>query len=309
MKENKRKCLKCGSSPADNPETVLFRFPKPGSTNVTRCELWAKYCCPDKQWSSVSFQSKLYSEHRMLCHRHFKESAFVDFASKKLRRFASPDVELVTLPFLSVNMDTRAGPSDITNTCMSREIFTESSNVSGPSNIQGPLVLPGTSNASTGGVRKNEDRAYMKCKQYMRKICQLKKKIKCMNNNKYLQKFNSDEGIRKLANKISPTFSLMLHAQLKNFKKHAKGRRWTTEDKIIALRLYKRSPTCYRLLRRMFCLPAPTTLKVLLSKCSMNVGINQQLFEIINKYISKQEPEVNEYVLMFDEMSIKKHLY
>ncbi|XP_023938426.2 uncharacterized protein LOC112046146 isoform X4 [Bicyclus anynana] len=92
MKEDRRKCFKCGSSPADDPDTVLYRFPKPGSTNSLRCEVWAKYCCPDKPWYNMEFQGKLHNEHRMLCHRHFLESAFVDFSMKKLRRFAYPEV-------------------------------------------------------------------------------------------------------------------------------------------------------------------------------------------------------------------------
>lgn len=173
------------------------------------------------------------------------------------------------------------------------------------------VELPGPSgiNINTQDkIDKTEDRAYMKCKKYVRKICLLKKQLKYMKNKNYLQELSNSDAVNKLCKKISPTFALLLQGEIRNFKKSGMGRRWTSEDKIIALRLYKRSPTCYRLLRRMICLPAPTTLKVILKNCSMDVGINKPLFKIINKYLCNLQPVDNEFVLMFDEMSLKKHL-
>lgn len=45
---------------------------------------------PDRDYSSAKFQTKLHSEHRMLCHKHFLEGDFVDGSLKKLRRSAVP---------------------------------------------------------------------------------------------------------------------------------------------------------------------------------------------------------------------------
>lgn len=54
--------------------------------------MWATYCFPDKLWSSVDFQRKLYSEHRMLCNKHFKDSEFINIEEKKLSKHAVPDM-------------------------------------------------------------------------------------------------------------------------------------------------------------------------------------------------------------------------
>lgn len=95
--------------------------------------------------------------------------------------------------------------------------------------------------------------------------------------------------------KLTPTFALLLQAQIKNFKRKSKGRRWTTEEKITALRLYKRSPTCYRLMRRLFCLPAQSTLKCLLSKFSLEVGVNKCIFSVLKRTAELQCASDNEY--------------
>lgn len=60
----------------------------------------------------------------------------------------------------------------------------------------------------------------------------------------------------------------------------------------------------------MVCLPAPSTLKCMLNKFQLTVGINEQIFKVLKKKVKENEEQFeNEHVLMFDEMSIKKHLY
>ncbi|CAH2083835.1 unnamed protein product [Euphydryas editha] len=75
-KENRRKCFKCSSSPVEDG-VKLFRFPNPGTRNLFRCESWARYVFPDRN-CTIEVQKKLYSEHRMLCQRHFKDEDFAD---------------------------------------------------------------------------------------------------------------------------------------------------------------------------------------------------------------------------------------
>ncbi|XP_038220447.1 uncharacterized protein LOC119838542 [Zerene cesonia] len=88
---SKRKyCLRCGRSPTVDPEVKLFRFPHPGTRNVVRCELWARYCFPNER-CTTEFQKKLYMDHEMLCDRHFNKGSFVDFECTKLKRCAVPE--------------------------------------------------------------------------------------------------------------------------------------------------------------------------------------------------------------------------
>ncbi|CAG4951551.1 unnamed protein product [Parnassius apollo] len=93
MKENERKCYKCGCSPAHDRNITLHRFPKPGRTNSLRCELWAKYCFPHDSWWSPEFQNKIHSKHLMLCTKYFKKSSFIDNFGKRLVKSAVPDEE------------------------------------------------------------------------------------------------------------------------------------------------------------------------------------------------------------------------
>ncbi|CAK1599194.1 unnamed protein product [Parnassius mnemosyne] len=111
-KENRRKCFKCGRSPAvDNIK--LFRFPKPAVKNILRCTLWAKYLFPaEEQYTSLAFQEKLHNEHRMLCEKHFNDGDFTDASKKKLLRTAVPyDTDKVSIIFPSYFVESQAGPS------------------------------------------------------------------------------------------------------------------------------------------------------------------------------------------------------
>lgn len=149
---------------------------------------------------------------------------------------------------------------------------------------------------------------YAKCIKYMHNVCKLHKRLKRLKSKTILNVLSEENSVRKLTKKITPTFALLLQAQIRNFRKKATGRKWSNEEKIIALRLYKKSPTCYRLLRRLFQLPTPVTLKALLNKVPFAVGISQPVFKLLAHYITTQQPSDNEFILMFDEMSLKKHL-
>ncbi|XP_047036130.1 uncharacterized protein LOC124641914 [Helicoverpa zea] len=347
--ESRRRCLKCGRSPAEDSLTTLFRFPKPGKTNTSRCLLWAKYCFPDKEYWSPEFQHKLHTEHKMLCNRHFPRTSFSDYPEtfKKLHRFAVPDDIKAAEP--------QPGPAycqvqvlkDITN-CYSEpkpileplpgtshvlleenEVLRENNTPQTPKNVRQNKTepLPGTSHVLLEenevlseiitpqiptNIRQNktpkEKYLLSKCRKHLKHICQLRNRIKKLKNKDILKEISKNESVDKLMKKLTPTFALLLQAQIKNLKKKTKGRRWTVEEKITALRLYKRSPTCYRLMRRLFCLPAQSTLKCLLSKLSLEVGVNKCIFSVLKKTVQLQSASDNEYIIMFDEMSIKKNI-
>ncbi|XP_022831295.1 uncharacterized protein LOC111359841 isoform X2 [Spodoptera litura] len=93
-KENTRTCCLCGSSPCKDPSINLYRFPKPGTQNAMRCELWAKYCYPNEDWSSPQFQNEMYAKHKMLCSKHFESTCFIE---KKLFRTAVPGFKCAVL--------------------------------------------------------------------------------------------------------------------------------------------------------------------------------------------------------------------
>lgn len=55
---------------------------------------------------------------------------------------------------------------------------------------------------------------------------------------------------------ISPLTKQIVQAELVNFKRHKNKRKWTLNDKLSALSIYKRSTRAYRFLRQYIILPS-----------------------------------------------------
>lgn len=59
----------------------------------------------------------------------------------------------------------------------------------------------------------------------------------------------------KISDKLTATASLFTNLQIRETNKKSHGRRFTLDEKVLSLSLYKRSPKCYRLLSQIFTLP------------------------------------------------------
>ncbi|CAG4936128.1 unnamed protein product [Parnassius apollo] len=149
---------------------------------------------------------------------------------------------------------------------------------------------------------------YKRCRRNLSEIMRLRKKIK-KQPRALFKTLTTNSNVQSLMDKnISGPFALLLQSQLQNTPRKLTGRRWSIDDKVMALSIYKRSTGCYRLLRRLFCLPSEGTLKALLNRIPMKCGINSQIFKTIKDITKNREPEENLCILAFDEMSIRKHL-
>lgn len=140
----------------------------------------------------------------------------------------------------------------------------------------------------------------------MRQICKLKKQIRTKTKTDVLKYLASDKAVEELSNIITYPFAVLLQGQLSNCKKRSKGRKWNLHQKLIALQLFKRSPSCYSLLRRQFCLPCQTTLQNLQNLLPLRNGINNQIFDVLSKNTARELPQNNECILLFDVISIRK---
>lgn len=152
---------------------------------------------------------------------------------------------------------------------------------------------------------------YKRCRKNVSEILRLRRKFKniktCKKN--ILETLHSDEAVQEiLQSKMSSPFYLLLQSQLKNTSRKLTGRRWTLDDKVLALSLYKKSSSCYRLLRRLFSLPSVSSLKALLNKIPLMCGINSQVIETIKEITQKRPVQDNLCILAFDEMSIRKNI-
>lgn len=122
-------------------------------------------------------------------------------------------------------------------------------------------------------LSETERKLYTICKNKMNGIHRLKMKIKRKSKLDKIQNICDDQCVKRLFDlKLSNSFILTLQSQLVNCRRKQQGRRYNLEQKLLALTLYKKSPACYRLLRRIFSLPCPSTLNKLLNSVPMNPG-------------------------------------
>ncbi|KAG5869630.1 hypothetical protein JTB14_009216 [Gonioctena quinquepunctata] len=109
------------------------------------------------------------------------------------------------------------------------------------------------------------------------------------------------------------TFSLLLLASIPHQedsssskfrqKKNKKERRYTQEDKLLALTLYKQSPKGYRILQKLFTLPTKTTLNRMLGSISIDCGLNNNILTSLKESVEKMQKEQKVSLLMFNEIS------
>ncbi|KAK9752395.1 Transposase protein [Popillia japonica] len=78
--------------------------------------------------------------------------------------------------------------------------------------------------------------------------------------------------------------------QIKCLPKKPKGRRFTIEDKITALALYKQSGAGYKFLRQIFALPSRITIMRLLNSVPIEAGINQCVFDGLKEIQKNLKP-------------------
>ncbi|KAJ8911831.1 hypothetical protein NQ315_012561 [Exocentrus adspersus] len=101
----------------------------------------------------------------------------------------------------------------------------------------------------------------------------------------------------------STTYNFIL-SQVRTQKQKPKARRFTVEDKILALSLFKASGKGYKLLAKIFSLPSKKTLTNLLGKIPFHPGINKNIFETLKKSVHKMKEYDRTAILIFDEMYI-----
>ncbi|KAJ8914162.1 hypothetical protein NQ315_016241 [Exocentrus adspersus] len=107
---------------------------------------------------------------------------------------------------------------------------------------------------------------------------------------------------------INPTTIRIFDSQLKNQKLEPKGRRFTLDDKIFALAIFKQSGKSYRFLSKIFSLPSRKTLNKILSKIPFSCGFNEHVFSHLKNKVAKMNPLDKCCVLMFDEVSLSTGL-
>ncbi|GBL92025.1 hypothetical protein AVEN_102580-1 [Araneus ventricosus] len=86
------------------------------------------------------------------------------------------------------------------------------------------------------------------------------------------------------------------------------GRRFSLQDKILALQLYLASPKAYGLIRKYFCLASKKTLRRSLAAIDIEPGFIPSVEKSLKLVASKMTPLDKLCILSFDEMKIKMGL-
>ncbi|KAF9408378.1 hypothetical protein HW555_011915, partial [Spodoptera exigua] len=104
-----------------------------------------------------------------------------------------------------------------------------------------------------------------------------------------------------MMNKHAQNFIMM---QIKSVGKKQKGVRFTNDEKLLALTLMKESPKGYRLLQKIFKLPSKRTLNRLAEMITFGVGINNNIFQLIERRALNWDIKKKLCSIVFDEVAI-----
>lgn len=132
-----------------------------------------------------------------------------------------------------------------------------------------------------------------RCKKFYTITNQLIKKCRREGNRKQLfsnrlqaaEKFSD-----KCLEKMTPAASMFTRLQIRETSKKDRGHRFTTDEKMLSLSLYKRSPKCYRILSQLFTLPSKRTLNLILASVSIRPGISPLVMNVLAENVKKLKP-------------------
>ncbi|XP_063623639.1 uncharacterized protein LOC134804659 [Cydia splendana] len=121
-------------------------------------------------------------------------------------------------------------------------------------------------------------------------------------------KFNKEKSFQELTKDMNPYAKTILKMQINLCNKNKKGRRFSLEEKLIALSIMKQSPKCYRFLHKIFILPSRSTLNKMVAGLKIESGICPQVFEVIRRETEKWSYKKKLCSVIFDEMSLEAGL-
>lgn len=133
--------------------------------------------------------------------------------------------------------------------------------------------------------------------------------LQCTSLEARLESAENFSTVSLLKKKVNKTTYNFIVAQIKFHCQHPKGRRYSIDDKVLSLSLYKQSPKGYKALQNIFALPSKKTLIALLSKVPLHCGLNDSLLNSLKSSVDNMKNDLDKYcTIMFDEMSLEASL-
>lgn len=134
------------------------------------------------------------------------------------------------------------------------------------------------------------------------------KKVKQQLKQEKLNKNNVFRYLRFIFSAEQLVFFNMHLMHLRNTGRKPLGRRYTPEEKSLALILYKHSPKNYRFMRKVFILPSKRTLGRPSALLMFGTGVNNKIFALIKEKVKTLSENGRYCALSWDEVSLKSHL-
>ncbi|KAI5635842.1 transposase protein domain-containing protein [Phthorimaea operculella] len=120
-------------------------------------------------------------------------------------------------------------------------------------------------------------------------------------------KLSENKTFQKTLQKFTAAAIIFTMLQFREIGKNKLGRRFTKEEKIMALAMYKQGPRAYRWMRKFFVLPSPLTLSKMITTAAIKPGMNTNIFKQLKKKASKMSAHEKLCILMFDEVALTPH--
>jgi len=107
---------------------------------------------------------------------------------------------------------------------------------------------------------------------------------------KSAKSFTDEFLISKYSHKMSATASMFMRLQVRETTKSSRGHRFSMDEKMLSLSLYKKCPKCYSMLSTLFTLPSKRTLNALLSIVIISPGICSLVMDVLKENVKKFKP-------------------
>jgi len=112
----------------------------------------------------------------------------------------------------------------------------------------------------------------------------------------------------KSMSRLNQSTQNFIQSQIRMQPQKPRGRRFTIEDKVFALSLYKQSGKAYRVLAKTFALSSRKSILDILKKIPFEAGINNHIFEHLKLAVKKLKKLDRYCSIVFDEIALSASL-
>lgn len=104
---------------------------------------------------------------------------------------------------------------------------------------------------------------------------------------------------------LNESQKIFVRMQLVNKNVKKKGHRFSTDEKLLCLAIYKNSPKCYKLLQKLFTMPSISTIRSILKLVKFGPGLNNNNVVTFLKHETSKWSDRRKYCsILFDEVAL-----